>query len=174
LYDVRLELVGEVQFPPPLTCSQGLVYANDWYFADYCSTLGSGWSFDQTQGTCVPPPPPDDTQRTSANGILCKANPCDILSGNKRQREVDYAPGTGALAFERTYNSGRYHSAKQGSNGKPLGESWFGSYLQFVSARSGLSSTTVNAVRPDGDVVGFTPRPAPRPRRTRSHPPTTA
>jgi YD repeat-containing protein len=79
-----------------------------------------------------------------------------VLSGNKREREVDYPPGTGALAFARTYNSQRYHSAKQGEFGKPLGESWFGSYLQFISAPSGLDSTVVNAVRPEGDVIGFT------------------
>jgi hypothetical protein len=95
-------------------------------------------------------------QRQDAIGNLCKANPCEVLSGNKRERQVDYAPGTGVLAFERTYNSVDYHPAKPGS---PLGRSWFASYLQYLASdpdtANGLDAAYVNAVRPNGDVIRF-------------------
>ena len=77
-----------------------------------------------------------------------------MLSGNKRQREVDY--GATGLSFARTYNSQHHHSAKESPHGKPLGEGWFGSYLQYLSAPTGLASSVVHAVRPDGDVIEFT------------------
>src|SRR5262245_40420698 len=107
-------------------------------------------------GVCVPLSTEVIEDRSDGNGGVCKGNPCDILSGNKNQREVDYAPGTGVLAFARTYNSLRHHAAKEGAYGRPLGESWFGSYFQFISAASGLNSSVVDAVRPTGDVIAFT------------------
>lgn len=108
-----------------------------------------------TTGLCEIPLS-NDEQHSDGNGALCKGNPCDILSGNKTQRETDYAPGASVLAFSRTYNSLRNHSAKQSPYAEPLGESWFGSYFQFLSAASGLSSNIVHAVRPHGDVIEFT------------------
>ncbi len=113
-------------------------------------------TLNTTTGGCGPPPTEVTEDRSDGNGGVCKGNPCDILSGNKSQLEIDYAPGTGVLAFARTYNSLRYHSAKDGAYGEPLGESWFGSYFQFVSATSGLNSSVVHAVRPNGDVIEFT------------------
>jgi RHS repeat-associated protein len=95
------------------------------------------------------------TQRHDANGCLSKGNPCDVLVGNKRQTEIDYAAAPGAMSFKRTYNSLGYHPAKQAPHGKPLGEKWFASYLQYVSATADLSSSVVHAVRPDGDVIAF-------------------
>ena len=138
-----------------------------WLFTPSCSP--NEWN--EQYGGCVPhcvAPQTLDTgdwtcgipegveQHSNANGTVCKGNPCDVLTGNKMQREIDYAPRTGALAFIRTYNSLRYHSAKDGPYGKPLGESWFGSYFQFISAASGLNSGVVHAVRPNGDVIEFT------------------
>lgn len=103
---------------------------------------------------CWRPARPVTTQRHGANGCLSKGNPCDVLVGNKRQRELDYEAS--GLSFARTYNSLGFHAAKQGSRGTPLGEAWFGSYFQYLAAPSGLSSRTVHAVRPDGDVIEFT------------------
>jgi RHS repeat-associated protein len=102
-------------------------------------------------GTCTFPTP-----RHRPKGCLCKGNPADVTSGNKIQREVDYTSATGTLSFTRTYNGLSFHPAKQGPYGSPLGTGWFASYLQYLSAPSGLSSATVNAVRPGGDVIAFT------------------
>jgi YD repeat-containing protein len=109
-------------------------------------------------GECDPPtnPPPEPTPRHDPNGCLTKGNPCDLLTGNKVQREIDYVPATGTLAFTRTYNGLSDHPAKQGELGSPLGKGWFASYLQYLSAPTGLNSATVSAVRPGGDVVTFT------------------
>jgi RHS repeat-associated protein len=112
----------------------------------------SGQAFVELFGDCAKPMPP----KKDANGKVCKGNPCDIVSGNKSQREVDYAPSGAALSFVRTYNAMSYHPAKEGELGSPLGAGWFGDYLQYVSAPSGLSSATVSVVRPGGDVVSFT------------------
>jgi YD repeat-containing protein len=84
---------------------------------------------------------------------LIKANPCDVLSGNKVQREIDYAPANGTLSFTRTYNGLGDHPA---TFGRPLGRGWFASYLQYLSAPAGLNSATVSAVRPGGEVITFT------------------
>jgi RHS repeat-associated protein len=119
-----------------------------WHFKDQCP---NGTRFDPGVGGCAD----DVTQHSEPNGALCKANPCDVLAGNKREQEVDYAPG-GVIAFVRTYNSLRHHAAKQGFWAKPLSEYWFGSYFQLLSAASGLNSSIVHAVRPDGDVISFT------------------
>lgn len=102
------------------------------------------------------PPPPPVMQRDDINGCLSVGNPCDVLVGNKRQRELDYeSQGNGRLSFARTYNSLGSHAAKQGPFGKPLGEAWFGSYLQYISAEFGLNSDVVHVVRPDGDTIEF-------------------
>jgi len=156
----------------PDDCAEPLsYYPSIWGFNDACSAGGEVWNelyggcapeclipqtLNMSTGNCDWPGNDVQQQRSDPNGLICKGNPCDILSGNKIQRETDYAPAAGVLGFTRTYNSLRYHSAKQGAYGKPLGESWFGSYLQFVSAASGLSSTVVHAVRPNGDVIEFT------------------
>src|SRR5262245_49309383 len=142
----------------------------DWFFEESCTSIGRVWNADiggcaqscgptatpdPLTGDCGPPSTEIPGKRADKNGGVCKGHPCDILTGTKIQRETDHAPGTGVLAFARTYNSLPYHPAKEGPYGKPLGESWFGSYLQFISADSGLSSTVVHAVRPNGDVIEF-------------------
>lgn len=107
-----------------------------------------GMQFDTKYG-CGPP------QRADANGCLSKANPCDVLTGNKRQVEVDYGGGAGGLGFQRTYNSSSYRALLPDPYGKPLGEQWFGQYLQHLLAPGGLNSSLLYAIRPGGDVAVF-------------------
>jgi RHS repeat-associated protein len=157
---------------PPIACDPASGETWVWWsFTQSCAALNKQWNADfggcadiclagqtlNTQsGTCVSLPTEVTERHSGATGGVCKGNPCDVISGNKVQRETDYDPGTGVLRFVRTYNSLRHHSAKQGSYGKPLGELWFGSYLQFIAADSGLSSGVVYTVRPNGDVIAFT------------------
>jgi RHS repeat-associated protein len=140
-------LYGDASSPYTGPC-QSYIYAL-WGFNAQCS---SGTSFDPALGGCGT----NVSQRSDPNGALCKGNPCDVLFGNKREQEIDYAPG-GAIAFVRTYNSLRHHAAKDyGNLSKPVGENWYASYFQRLSASSGLNSSEVHAVRPDGDIITFT------------------
>ena len=85
------------------------------------------------------PPPFED------GGASCKAppspnapgNPIFAGTGNKYQREVDYA-GPGLLSFVRHYNSGL--------------KTWVHNYMMRVQ----VSGTTAIAIRPDGKTLVFT------------------
>ncbi len=55
------------------------------------------------QNIVVPPPIPPKTQGDPCNGI---GNPCNPSTGNKYQKETDYAGNNSQLSFTRHYNSG--------------------------------------------------------------------
>jgi RHS repeat-associated protein len=132
-------------------CATGL---STWSHADWFFTIAcpADAPYNEQIGGCVPSPV---TQHSSPTGCLKKGNPCDILIGNKQQTEVDYL-GANGVGFARSYNSLDYNPAKLTDYAQPLGVGWFGSYFQYVYAPSGLSSATVQVVRPDGGVIAFT------------------
>ena len=117
-----------------------------WFEPTFAEACPFGTGFDPDTSGCAPP------QRSEANGCLTKGNPCDVLTGNKRQVEVDYT-GPGGLGFKRTYNTDSYRDSVFPF--QPLGKLWFGQYLQYLSAPGGLNSSLLYAIRPDGDVVVF-------------------
>jgi YD repeat-containing protein len=92
------------------------------------------------------PGPADDPALPplEAGGATCKApptpnapgNPIFAGTGNKYQREVDYA-GPGLLGFVRHYNSGL--------------KTWVHNYMMRVQ----VSGTTAIAIRPDGKTLAF-------------------
>ena len=94
---------------------------------------------------------------------LVKGNPCEVASGNKFEREVDYqAWGTSPLGFVRSYNSlsARLQWAPNSANPfQPLGRGWTATYFQRVSvATISVGATTYQtayAFRPDGKLLMF-------------------
>jgi hypothetical protein len=108
----------------PLDCASG-ANTNEtqiWSFTNSCGSMYPPREYNSTfrgcaetcvfpqtlnmeTGACDAPSTEIPKKRSPKNGGVCKGNPCDILTGTKIQREIDYAPGTGVLAFARTYNS---------------------------------------------------------------------
>ena len=157
VYGVEILATGQTNETPPRQCSD--VYSSgdgtQYAFTPQCSLL-SPFALFRPGARRLCNLTEQAEQRDAVNGCLPKGNPCDVLNGNKQQREVDYSPKAGVLEFVRTYNSQSFHTAKQGPLGAPLGECWFGSYLQYLSAPTALNSSVVHVVRPSGDVVEFT------------------
>jgi RHS repeat-associated protein len=92
-------------------------------------------------------------------GLSCgpeKGNPCQIGSGNKVQRELDYVgPGPLPLKFERYYNSLVAGWYRADSRWRPLGVGWSGTYLQKIERTAIGSLETAFAYRPDGRRLSF-------------------
>lgn len=85
--------------------------------------------------------------KSSGKPELCKGNPCDPLSGNKYQAEVDYrATGPMPLTFVRTYNSLAIPPAVENYTGA----NWLHNYQRRIVVPPSGKSTTVLLVRPDG------------------------
>jgi RHS repeat-associated protein len=116
---------------------------------------GSNWSLVMTGSTAVCACNSISCMffpRQDANGNICKGNPCNLITGNKLQREIDYTgSGAFALSFQRNYNSGNITPPL--SNNFPLGRGWSATYLQYLTYTSG--SPGAYAVRPDGSIVLF-------------------
>ena len=103
------------------------------------------------------PPPPADTKQLGCDmpcqsmGYGVAGNPFNFGTGNKFQREYDYA-GYGAfpLTFERYYNS-------RATDTSVLGPKWRHTYLRSVEAYLATASTMVARLhRPDGQVLTYT------------------
>jgi YD repeat-containing protein len=110
---------------------------------------GSGYACAcNPNADCAPPRCP--------KGAVRKANPCDALSGNKVQTEVDYrAAGSFPLEFVRGYNSGRLGFVPSDQFSNPIGTGWLASYLQTLRYSESTSRPGVYAYRPDGSMVIF-------------------
>jgi YD repeat-containing protein len=85
--------------------------------------------------------PPDDNMPT------CVGNPCNPMTGNKTEREIDFQSGT--LSFYRTY-----HSREQVKFRAQLGDRWTHNFAQrlFFSAGSGAY---IFWQRDDGEIGRF-------------------
>ena len=132
---VGWEITTRIRFDSsdPFNCSPmpGTGFNVSWRFTDNCAALDKEWNatyggcveicvapetLNTETGECDPPtnPEPEPTPRHDPTGCLDKGNPCDVVSGNKIQREGDYASAVGTLSFDRTYNGLGDHPAKQG------------------------------------------------------------
>ncbi len=95
-----------------------------------------------------------------ADGLL-KGNPCEVASGNKSARQVDYVSSSNSgLRFVRTYNSqagqSRYGISDQYARlWEPLGAGWMANYFQRLYVSAGTIFGTVFALRPDGRLLSF-------------------
>lgn len=90
-----------------------------------------------------------------------ESNPVVVTSGNKHEREIDYA-ATGAapgLTFERTYNSQITKGAALLNDGAsnlwPIGTGWRHTYERRLQFSADPQATTWKALRPDGRTVYF-------------------
>jgi YD repeat-containing protein len=90
---------------------------------------------------------PTDTTCKSPDPASHEGNPVAVATGNKFQRELDYASGgTYPLVFERYYNS-------QSSQSLGLGAAWSGTFFQRLTTDN--PDVRVFAYRPNGRVMWF-------------------
>lgn len=119
------------------------------YYIDYQDTVffcPAGYTLSGS--TCTLPSDTPDPQKNVDTPNCALGNPCNAGTGNKYQREVDYAGGgLFPLRAERTYNSGgTTPSAVQGT---VWGSQWRGSYDRSIGfATNGVISTAT--VRREG------------------------
>jgi RHS repeat-associated protein len=108
----------------------------------YCRRLRTAENKSKAAGSC-------QAFSASQQQGLWRGNPCELLNGNKYQREVDYdrKDSTG-LEFVRSYNS------LVGDIGH-MGNGWMGSYFQVLRISPGPYFNTVFAWRPDGRILAF-------------------
>jgi RHS repeat-associated protein len=86
----------------------------------------------------------------SANAV---ADPIMVSTGNMFLSAPDYATaGQNPLSFTRSYNSSQV-TANPGTLATTLGTNWRSNYDRYLNI---VSSTSVTAERPDGQVVAFT------------------
>ena len=98
--------------------------------------------------TNEPPPPPCD---------ICKGNPVQIVSANKKQVERDYLSSTASgLEFVRTFNSRFKDFADRNQNvSRGLSSGWTATWLQRILYSDAGATSGAFAYRPDGSSIAF-------------------
>jgi hypothetical protein len=89
----------------------------------YILSNGSCALVEPALQTCSTQPKPSKTRGKPRIGACHEGNPCDVATGNKYQREVDYAPlSPDGLSYVRYYNSDTFTPAGR------LGLNWRDEY----------------------------------------------
>lgn len=114
---------------------------------EFICAVTEGYAWSDTTHTCVN----QFNARKAAGQPPCAAgycNPVNVSTGNKYQREVDYAgAGSFPLRFERHYNSAPVVTSTR------IGTRWRHTYDRSVVE---VDASTVDVYRADGKVLTFT------------------
>ena len=114
----------------------------------------TSYEFSLTSITdCVPPPPPPKTLGDCDCNGSGVGEPIDAGTGNVFEKATDYkTAGQNPLSFARSYNS-MGKTSYPDTFATSLGVNWRSSFDRYLKV---VSSTSVDAERPDGQVISFT------------------
>ena len=123
----------------------------------YILSNGSCALVEPALQNCTTQPKPSKTRGKPRIGACHEGNPCDVATGNKYEREVDYAPTSpDGLSYVRYYNSDTFTPAGR------LGLNWrdeFDRQLLFTDMKpvAKIAYRPIQALvyRPDGKIITF-------------------